>query len=157
VKVAIDLDGVLGDTRPLWEAWLDDAARRYRSIAPLDPGALPGDRGAAAEELDRWAEGGVGDWRGPLGRFAEDHAPLYLRPDADANAALRALVGRGARLGVFTDAPEALGRVALAQLGASRRLEAAEFGAGALERLLAAFGQDAVVVASRDELVGLGL
>ena len=53
--VAIELDGVLGDTRPLWRDWLEDAARRFRSIAPLDPGALPEDRGAAAEELDRWA------------------------------------------------------------------------------------------------------
>ena len=34
--IAIDLDGVLGDTRPLWNDWLDDAARRYRSIAPLE-------------------------------------------------------------------------------------------------------------------------
>lgn len=157
MNVALDLDAVLGDTRPLWEAWLEDAARRYRSIAALDPGALPRDRGAAADELDRWAERGVGDWRGSLARFAEDHAPLYLRPDGDANAALRALLGRGARLGVFTDAPEALGRVALAQLGAARRLEAAEFGAGARERLLAALGQDAVVIASRDELLRLGL
>jgi phosphoglycolate phosphatase-like HAD superfamily hydrolase len=157
VKVALDLDAVLGDTRPLWDAWLEDAARRYRSIAVLDPGALPHDRGAAAEELDRWAERGIGDWRGSLARFAEDHAPLYLRPDGDANATLRTLLGRGARLGVFTDAPEVLGRVALAQLGAARRLEAAEFGAGARERLLAALGQDALVVASRDELLRLGL
>jgi phosphoglycolate phosphatase-like HAD superfamily hydrolase len=157
VKVALDLDAVLGDTRPLWEAWLEDAARRYRSIAALEPDALPRDRGAAAEELDRWAERGIGDWRGSLARFAEDHAPLYLRPDGDANAALRELLVRGARLGVFTDAPEPLGRVALAQLGAARRLEAAEFGAGARERLLAALGQDAVVIGSRDELLRLGL
>lgn len=157
MKIALDLDAVLGDTRPLWEAWLEDAARRYRSIAPLDPRALPRDRGAAAEELDRWAERGVGDWRGALERFAEDHAPLHLRPDAGVNAALRSLLGRGARLGVFTDAPETLGRVALAQLGAARRLEVAEFGAGARERVVAAFGQDAVVVRSRDELLGLGL
>jgi phosphoglycolate phosphatase-like HAD superfamily hydrolase len=157
VNVALDLDAALGDTRPLWEAWLEDAARRYRSIAPLDPSELARDRGAAAEQLDRWAKRGVGDWRGPLERFAEDHAPLYLRPDSDANAALRALQARGARLGVFTDAPEALGRVALAQLGAARRLEAAEFGAGARERVLEALGEDAVVVASRDELLRLPL
>jgi phosphoglycolate phosphatase-like HAD superfamily hydrolase len=157
VNVALDLDAALGDTRPLWEAWLEDAARRYRSIAPLDPSELSRDRGAAAEQLDRWAKRGVGDWRGPLERFAEDHAPLYLRPDSDANAALRALQARGARLGVFTDAPEALGRVALAQLGAARRLEAAEFGTGARERVLEALGEGAVVVASRDELLRLPL
>ena len=41
--VAIELD-VLGDTRPLWNDWLADAARRFRSISPLDPAALPEDR-----------------------------------------------------------------------------------------------------------------
>jgi phosphoglycolate phosphatase-like HAD superfamily hydrolase len=157
VKLALDLDAVLGDTRPLWEAWLEDAARRYRSIAPLDPGALPRDRGAAAARLDRWAEHGIGDWHGALERFAEDHAPLYLRPDGDANAALRRLQARGARLAAFTDAPEPLARVALAQLGAGRRLEAAEFGAGARERVLEALGEGTVVVTSRDELLALPL
>src|SRR5439155_664700 len=90
--LALDLDGVLGDTRPLWRDWLDDAARRFHSIAPLDPAALPEDRGAAAAELDRWAEDGVGDWRGALARFAEDRAPVYLRPNAEVSSALRALV-----------------------------------------------------------------
>jgi phosphoglycolate phosphatase-like HAD superfamily hydrolase len=154
VKIALDLDAALGDTHALWDAWLEDAARRYHSITPLDPGALPRERGAAAEQLDRWAEAGVGDWRGSLERFAEDHAPLYLRPDSDANAALRSLQAHGARLGAFTDAPEPLGRVALAQLGAARRLDAAEFGAGARERLLEALGEGAVVVGSREELLG---
>jgi phosphoglycolate phosphatase-like HAD superfamily hydrolase len=157
LKVALDLDAVLGDTRPLWDAWLEDAARRYRSIAPLDPSELPHDRGEAAEQLDRWAERGVGDWHGPLERFAEDHAPLYLRPDPDANAVLRRLQARGDRLGAFTDAPEPLGRVALAQLGAGRRLDAAEFGEGARERVLEALGEGAVVVASRRELLALPL
>jgi len=30
--VAVDLDGALGDTRPLWDAFLADAARRFGSI-----------------------------------------------------------------------------------------------------------------------------
>src|SRR5262245_31678774 len=115
--LAIELDGVLGDTRPLWRDWLEDAARRVRSIAPLDPDALPEDRGAAAEELDRWAAGGIGDWRAALARFAEDRAPVYLRPDAEVSAAVRALAAAGHRLGVFTDAPEPLARIAVAQLG----------------------------------------
>jgi phosphoglycolate phosphatase-like HAD superfamily hydrolase len=144
--LAIELDGVLGDTRPLWRDWLEDAARRFRSIAPLDPGALPEDRGEAAVELDRWAEAGVGDWRAGLARFAEDRAPVYLRPSAEVSAALRALAGAGYRLGVFTDAPEPLARVALAQLGAERRIEALETGAGALERLRERLGPEAVVV-----------
>jgi phosphoglycolate phosphatase-like HAD superfamily hydrolase len=151
--IAIDLDGVLGDTRPLWDAWLEDAARRFRSIAPLDPAALPADRAAAAEELDRWAEAGIGDWRAALARYAEDRAPVYLRPDAEVSAALRALVASGARIGVFTEAPEALARVALSQLGADRRIEALETGAGALDRLHERFGPETVVVRERPELV----
>jgi phosphoglycolate phosphatase-like HAD superfamily hydrolase len=154
--VAIELDGVLGDTRPLWHDWLEDAARRFRSIAPLDPEALPEDRGEAAAELDRWAETGVGDWRGALARFAEDRAPVYLRPKAEISAALRTLVAGGYKLGVFTDAPEPLARVALAQLGAERRVEELETGPGALERLLSILGADTRVVHARDELIQLG-
>jgi hypothetical protein len=92
--VAVDLDA-LGDTRPLWRDFLADAARRYASISPLDPGVLPPDRADAAAELDRWAEAGVGDWRSALERFAEDRAPVYLRPSAEASAALRALAAGG--------------------------------------------------------------
>jgi phosphoglycolate phosphatase-like HAD superfamily hydrolase len=151
--VAIDLDGVLGDTRPLWRAFLEDAARRFAAITPLDPAALPADRAAAAEHLDRWAAGGVGDWRGALERFAEDHAPIYMRPNATANAALRALAVAGYRIGIFTDAPEPLARVALAHLGAARRVTALEAGAGAEERLRVRLGGDAEVARTADDLV----
>jgi phosphoglycolate phosphatase-like HAD superfamily hydrolase len=150
--VAVDLDGVLGDTRSLWEDFLVDAARRYASIAPLDPSSLPADRGLAAAELDRWAARGVGDWRGALARFAEDRAPVYLRPNSAASAALRSLAGAGVRIGVFTDAPDELARVALAHLGAARRVEAVEAGAGARKRLLARLGPNTTVVATLSEL-----
>ena len=150
--LAIELDGVLGDTRPLWNDWLEDAARRFRSIAPLDPARLSADRVEAAEELDAWADMGVGDWRALLGRFAEDRAPVYLRPDAEVSAVLRRLAAQGNRLGVFTDAPEALARIAVSQLGAERRIEALEAGEGALERLLERLGSDAMVVRKRSEL-----
>jgi phosphoglycolate phosphatase-like HAD superfamily hydrolase len=151
--LAIDLDGALGDTRPLWRDFLDDAARRFASIAALDPGALPDDRGAAAEELDRWAAHGVGDWRAALERFAEGRAPVFLRPDGEASAALRSLAAHGARLGVFTDAPEPLARIALAHVGAARRVDVLETGSGARERLLERLGPAATVVSSRDDLV----
>src|ERR1700674_1873512 len=111
--VAIELDGVLGDTKPLWEAFLTDVSRR----AHVDPARL---------------EGELPNWRALLERFAEDHAPVYLRPSAPATAALRRLRG-----GVFTEAPEELARVALAHLGGARRIEALEAGPGALDRLLA--------------------
>ena len=152
--VAIELD-VLGDTRPLWEDWLADAARRFRSIAELDVEALPRDRGEAAVELDRWAEQGIGDWRDALRRFAEDRAPVYLRPEAAVSATLRRLEGADVTLGVFTDAPEPLARVALAQLGAARRIKRLETGAGALDRLLAELGSDTAIVRSKGELSDL--
>ncbi len=153
--VAIDLDGALGDTHGLWRAFLEDAARRFRSIAELDVDALPADRAAAAEALDAWAAAGVGDWRAQLERFAEDHAPVYLRPSASASAALRQLAAGGSRIGVFTDAPEELARVALAQLGAARRVEAVEAGPGARKRLLERLGADAEVAATTAELTAL--
>jgi phosphoglycolate phosphatase-like HAD superfamily hydrolase len=145
LNVAIDLDGVLGDTRPLWEAWLEDVARRFRSIAELDPAALPTDRIAAARELDRWAERGIGDWRASLARFAEDHAPVYLRPKAPVSAALRRLEAAGARIEVFTDAPEELARVALSQLGAARRMQS----------LATQPADDAIAIRSPDDLARL--
>jgi phosphoglycolate phosphatase-like HAD superfamily hydrolase len=150
--LAVNLDGALGDTRPLWDDFLADAARRYASIAPLDPSALPTDRAAAATELDDWAAAGIGDWRAALERFSEDRAPVHLRPNADAAAALRAISAR-TRIGVFTDAPVELARVALAHLGAARRVEFLEAGAEARERLLAELGQDVDVAETRDDLV----
>jgi phosphoglycolate phosphatase-like HAD superfamily hydrolase len=125
--LAIDLDAVLGNTRPLWEAWLEDVSRR----AQVDPERLD-------EELP--------NWRTLLERFAEDRAPVYLRPNAQASAALRHLQAEGVRLGVFTDAPEELARVAVAHTGAARRIEALEAGPGSLERLLTRLGPDARVV-----------
>ena len=122
VAVAIELDGVLGDTRPLWEAWLADVSRR----AHVDPERLE-------EELP--------NWRALLERFAEDHAPVYLRPSARATSALRRLQADGVRVGVFTEAPEELARIAVAHLGAARRIEALESGPGSLERLLARLGR----------------
>jgi phosphoglycolate phosphatase-like HAD superfamily hydrolase len=152
--LAIDLDA-LADTRRLWTDWLADATRRFGSIAPLDASELPHDRARAAEALDRWAAEGVGDWRSVLERFAEDRAPVYVRPDAATSAILRRLQAAGVRLGVFTDAPAGLARVALAHVGAARRIEAVEAGDAALERLLARLGGDAQVVRSREDLLGL--
>ena len=143
--VLVDLDGALGDTRALWSAWLADAAR----VLDVDPAAVPGDRGEAAALLDRTG----GNWRVLLERYAADRAPVYLRPAADASAALRRLTAAGARIGVFTDAPEELARVAASQLGVARRAEWLESGSGALERLRERLGPEALVVRTRAELV----
>ena len=140
--LALDLDGVLADTRPLWDAWLEDAARRAR--VELD---VPGDREAAALVLDET----LGDWRPLLTRFAADRAPLWIRPRADTNAALRRLAAAGARIGVFSDAPPELAEIALAHAGASRQVEVV----GTLAEVRAALGADVLVVGSRAELAGL--
>jgi phosphoglycolate phosphatase-like HAD superfamily hydrolase len=131
--VAIELDGVLGDTRPLYEAWLADVSRR----AHIDPDRLE-------EQLP--------NWRVLLERFAEDHAPVYLRPSAPATAALRRLQQEGVRVGVFTSAPEELARIAVAHLGAARRIQALEAGPGALERLLERLGPGTLEVRSLGDL-----
>jgi len=141
----LDLDGVLGDTRPLWDDWLADASR----VLGVDPGALPRDRGDAAAALDD----GAGNWRVLLGRYAAERAPVYLRPDAAVSTALRGLAAAGVRLGVVTDAPAELAQVAVAQLGAARRVEAVESGAGSVERLRARFGDEAELVTTRARLL----
>jgi len=133
--VAIHLDGALADTGRLWQDWRADARRRFRL------------EGAPDEELP--------NWRQLLERFAEERAPVYFRPDAETSAALRRLEATGRRIGVFTDAPEPLARVALAQLGAARRVEALETGADALERLLTHLGPDTSVVRTREQLLAL--
>jgi phosphoglycolate phosphatase-like HAD superfamily hydrolase len=143
--LAIDLDA-LGDTRPLWTAWLASV----RDVLAIDPQQLPSDRGEAAQALDA---SGAGNWRTLLERFSEDHAGAYLRRDAATSATLQSLAAEGIRLGVFTDAPEPLARVALAQLGASRRVSTLESGAGALDRLRATLGSDARIVRTRDDLL----
>jgi phosphoglycolate phosphatase-like HAD superfamily hydrolase len=143
--LAIDLDA-LGDTHPLWSAWLESV----RGVLAIDPASLPHDRGLASAELDA---GGGGNWRTLLERFAEDHAPAYLRRDAATSTALRSLAGRGVVLGVFTDAPEPLARVALAQLGATRRVGVLESGADALQRVVATLGPGTIVVRTRSDLL----
>jgi phosphoglycolate phosphatase-like HAD superfamily hydrolase len=134
--IAISLEA-LGDTKAIWRDWLEDAERRYR----VDVGDL---------------DAQLANWQALLERFAEERAPVYLRPDADVSAALRRLQASGARVGVFSDGPEALARVALSQLGAARRVELLETGPDALARLRVKLGGDVVeVVESRSQLLAL--
>jgi phosphoglycolate phosphatase-like HAD superfamily hydrolase len=140
--IALDLDAVLADTRPLWNDWLADAARRTHVDLQV-----PEDRAAAAGILDEQ----LGDWRPLLQRFADDRAPVYFRPRADTNAELRRLQAAGVRIGAFTDAPRELVDVALAHVGAARRVVVS----GTLPEVLRELGEDAVVVRSRGELASL--
>jgi phosphoglycolate phosphatase-like HAD superfamily hydrolase len=133
--VAINL-AALGDTGPLWRDWLEDAGRRFR----VDVGALD-------HELPNWRE--------LLERFAEERAPVYFRRDADVSTTLRQLRASGTRIGVFTDAPAELARVALTHLGAERHVEVLEAGPGAQQRVSKALGDDARILESREELLAL--
>ena len=143
--VALELDGVFGDTRPLWRDWLASAA----PVLGVEPDELADDRAAAAVELDRR---GAGNWRVLLERFCEERAPVYVRRDPGSSAALKALRSAGHRLAVSTDAPEPLARVVLSQLGADRRVELVQAGRDARRHAHEALGKDAVVVTTRDEL-----
>jgi len=133
--VAVEL-GALGDTGPLWRDWLADASRRFRVDATALDEQLP-------------------NWRPLLERFAEERAPVYLRRDAEVTEALRQLHAGGVRIGVFTDMPEELARIALSHLGAEGRVTLVEAGAGSRERLLEQLGSDAMVVDTRGDLLGL--
>jgi phosphoglycolate phosphatase-like HAD superfamily hydrolase len=133
--VVIDLSA-LGDPDPLWNDWLEDAHRRFRvDVAALD------------EELP--------NWRHLLERFAEERAPVYFRRDGDVTATLRQLRAGGIRIGVFTDVPVELARIALSHLGAERHVEVLETGAGARERVSATLGEHARVVNTRAELLAV--
>src|SRR5262249_41446374 len=105
---------------------------------------VPEDREAAVAVLDE----ALGAWRPLLTRFAADRAPLWIRPRADTNAALRRLRTAGARIGVFSDAPRELAEIALAHAGATREVEVV----GTLAEVQAALGQEAIVVRSREDL-----
>ena len=95
------------------------------------------------------------NWRQLLERFAEERAPVYFRRDGDVSATLRQLRAGGTRIGVFTDVPLELARIALSHLGAERHVEVLETGAGAQERVSAALGEDARVVNTRAELLAV--
>ena len=142
LAIAVDLDAVLADTRPVWDAWLEDASRRARVEL-----AVPADREEAAVVLD--VE--LGDWRPLLDRFAADRAPLWFRPRAETNAALRRLSAAGTRIGAFTDAPRTLAELALAHTGSARYVETI----GTLSNVRAELGDDAIVVISREALAEL--
>src|SRR3954454_2933029 len=127
MKAVVISLAALGDTGPLWRDWLEDAGRRFR----IDVGALD-------HELP--------NWRDLLERFAEERAPVYFRRDADVSTTLRQLRASGTRIGVFTEAPAELARIALSHLGAERHVEVLECGAGSQERVSAALGEGARVI-----------
>ncbi len=77
--------------------------------------------------------------------------PSTSGPRAETSASLRRLDGAGVRIGVFTDAPRELAEMALAHVGAARRVAVV----GSLDEVLRELGPGTVVVHSRAELAGL--
>jgi phosphoglycolate phosphatase-like HAD superfamily hydrolase len=136
MKAVVISLSALGDTEPLWRDWLEDARRRFR----VDVDALD-------EELPNWRE--------LLERFAEERAPVYFRRDADVSTTLRQLRASGTRIGVFTDAPAELARIALSHLGAERHVEVLETGPGAQARVSKALGDEPRVIGTREELLAV--
>jgi len=140
--IAVDLDAVLADTRPLWRDWVEDASRRAR--VELD---VPEDRTAAVAVLDER----LGDWRPLLRRFADDRAPIHFRPRPDTNAQLRRLSAAGVRIGVVTDAPRELADVALAHAGVARQIDVV----GTVDEVAHELENDFLAVSSRAVLLAL--
>lgn len=133
--IAISLSA-LGDTGPLWRDWREDARRRFRvDVDQLD------------QELPNWRE--------LLERFAEERAPVYFRRDSDVSATLRRLRASGTRIGVFTDVPAELARIALSHLGAERHVELLETGPGAQTRVSKALGDGTTIIETREQLLAV--
>ena len=96
--------------------------------------------------FERYGFSGSGaSWAEHIETIIEEHDPELLEHVE--------LAGAGEVFRAFTDGPAELALVALAQLGASRRLEATEAGAGALARLQDRLGREATVVSTREQLV----
>ena len=144
--ILIDLDGALGDTRPLWDDWLAGAPpgcwgstrQRYR---PTE-----------ARQRRRWMrpEPGTGARCSSGSPRADARLPPSQRR-GERRAAAGGAAGRP--IGVFTDAPEGA-RSSRCSATRRRSLDGTlEAGTGALDRLAASLGSDATVVRTRDELV----
>ena len=79
--VALDLDGTLGDTRPLWHDWLESV---LAGSLDVDPDALPDDRAEAAAGSTRPARRRrLADAAGAVRRGARPRLPA---PEREASA-----------------------------------------------------------------------
>ena len=86
--LAIELDAI-GDTRPLWVGLARVCTRRCSTSTP------PRFRTTEPPRPRRSTTRAPGTGVTLLERFAEDHAPAYLRRDAATSAALQSLAGAG--------------------------------------------------------------
>jgi phosphoglycolate phosphatase-like HAD superfamily hydrolase len=123
MNVVVFAEDALAPTAALWDASVAHVARKLGRVKPLDAGALPRERAAAIPALDHWAGGEVSTWRAEIGRFFEEHVPVYLRPDPALNATLRRLRAAGIRVGCWSPGPLEATRPLVHFLGVARRLD----------------------------------
>ena len=161
MQVVILSERALPDADGLFAAAVEHIGRKLGRAKPLDVSALPARRADAVAALDAWAGGDV-DWQGELARYYEDHIPLHLRPSPALNAALRQLVARGVRIGIWSPGPEEAVRIVVHHVGLGRRVEAVRVGASAeaAEQLAADLGAEPaealLVSADAGELASAG-
>ena len=117
--VTIDLDRELGDTRPLWDAgfsWTRPGGSRRSRRSTRRRSRRTGARRRRSSTRGRPPASATG-YRA-LERFAEDHAPVYLRPDPRGERRAAPPGRRRARgWSSSRTRPEPLARVAVAHLG----------------------------------------
>lgn len=123
MQAVILSERALADTNDLFDAAVGHVVRKLGRVKPLDAESLPDARALRVTALDLWAGADVGNWRGELARYYEDHIPLRLRPDAALNAALRRLQGAGVRLACWSPGPEEAVPIVIHHLGLGRRIE----------------------------------
>ena len=152
MKLVILTEGALAPTEALWQAAVEHLAQKLGRVTPLDAAAVPAERPQAIAYLDAWAGDEASRWRLELRRFADDHVPVYVRPDPDRNAAVRALAARSVRVACWSPGPAELAEPLLHHLGMARRVDplVCDAGPDALAQLLA--GLD--VAAGEAVLVG---
>lgn len=117
-------EGALAPTSRLFADAVAALVRKLGRVKPLDPADLPRERAGALDALRRWAGDDVTTWEHELGRYVDEHAPLYLRPDPALNAAVRRLARDGVQLAAWSPGPRDAAESVIRFLGLARRIEA---------------------------------
>ncbi len=153
MKAVIFSEDALAPTARLWTDTVAHLGRKLGRVTPLDPEQVPADRGAAIAWLDEWAGEDARSWRVEAARYFEGHIPVYVRPDAELNAALRHLGSQGVLLAAWSPGPPEAALIVTHFLGLARRFDtqAVDADPGAPARVAAELGlepSDTLVVSA---------
>ena len=154
MKAVIFSEDALAATDRLWADTVAHLARKLGRVTPLDPSQVPADRGQAIRWLDAWAGDDARSWRVEAARYFEGHVPVYVRPDAELNAALRHLQAQGMPLAAWSPGPPEAALILTHFLGVTRRFatQAVDPEPGAAARVAAELGlepEETLVVSAR--------